>query len=413
MILSKALNQSQNAAEPKNPTPASFSRFKRNIKSRAGKVVTVESSKSVATAYRAKTILGDAFALTPLQLFQEIDDQKVRIRPDFRTRNAPYLVHVSPNLWGWTPFLYKKTLMEWLLFYGNFYSWSPPVWPFQKYILPADTTYPVFDEDGSIWYATILIKTGKIDYIPGPEVLHVLINPDESGQVGRGVIEYARETLGRQIAAYDAESQLFSQGLTPAAIMQVNATLDAEGRKAYRDSYGEVMSGEGPRLAVLDSRITKFEPVTMTLVDAQFLESIQATDRDIANFFGMPLHMLNMGKEAYSSNEQKYLEYRSETLDPYFVQTEQGARIKWIPQAQQNDHFWKFNRDAIMRMDGKSRAEMNEILIRSAQRSPDEVREKDDYSAIPDGSGKKFYMTKNYAALDELGKPEDPTRSDG
>lgn len=409
MILSKALNRPQpvNAAQPVDPRPASYSSLSHHsTTTKAGKYVTDESARSVATAYRAANILSDDIAKLPLQLYRQTGDQKERIRPSSQLRNKPYQIEVSPNLWGWTPFQFKKALSQWLIFYGNGYVWSPPVWPFQMYVLPAETTYPVFDEDGSLWYATVLTRMGKIEYLPGAEVLHVLINPDESGHVGRGVIEYARETLGRQIAAYDAESQLFGQGLTPAAIMQVNATLDKQGREAYRDSYGEVMSGSGPRLAVLDNRITKFEPVTMKLVDAQFLELIQATDRDIANFFGVPVHMLNMGKEAYNSNEQKYLEYLSSSLDSYLVQMEQAARIKWLTLKQQTDYFYKFNRDALLRMDGKTRAETNEILIRSGQRSPNETREKDDYSGYPEGE--KYYMTKNYA---DVNAPGDQTNA--
>lgn len=420
MILSRVIRSGQrsapeNAAQPTNPQPASFSRFSRGSqRTKAGQTVTPESSKSVATAYRAANIISDGIAKMPLQLFRQVTDEeglsgskKQRVRPDARTRNTPYLLEISPNLWGWTPFQFKKAGAQWLIFYGNSYIWSPPVWPFQKYVLPADTTYPVFDEDGDLWYATLLTKTGQVEYLPGPEVMHTLINPDDSGHVGRGVVEYARETLGRQLGAFEAESKLFGDGLTPAAIMQVNATLDKQGRDEYRKSYGEVMSGDkdGVRLAVLDNRITKFEPVTMKLVDAQFLELISATDRDIANFFGMPLHMLNMGKQSYNSNEHKYLEYLNETLDPYLVQIEQGARIKWLSIDQQNDYFFKFNRDAQLRMDGKTRAEMNEILIRSGQRSPNEAREKDDYSAYPDGE--KFYMTKNYASIEQIGADSD------
>lgn len=362
----------------------------------SGKVVTPESARGVATAYRAANLISDTIAMMPLQKFKQVNDQKVRVRPNARLKNDPYLVEICPNRWGWTPFQFKKSWVQWLVFYGNAFVWSPAVFPFEKFLLSSEVTFPVFDEAGELWYST-RFANGKQDFLPSAEVLHTLINPDESGQFGRGVIEYARESVGRQMGAYDTESKLFKQGLTPAAYIQVAATLDDKGRKAYRDSYGEVMSGgfDGTRLAVFDQRITKFEPITMKLVDAQFLELIGATDRDIANFFGMPLHMLNMGKEAYSSNEQKYMEFLSATIDPFLVQMEQGARVKWLSEGQQADYFWKFNRDALLRMDGKSRAEMGEILIRSGQRSPNEVRDKDDYSAYLEGDN--FYMTKNYA----------------
>jgi HK97 family phage portal protein len=411
VIISKAFNpptQAATSGEPEKPTPASYSRFSRfsNQRTKAKRTVTPELFQTISTAYRAKNLLSDGIAKMPLQLFQLVREKKERVRPDSRARNNPYLIEVSPNRWGWTPFLFKKNMADWLILYGNSYIWSPPAWPFQKYILPADRTYPVFDEDGDLWYATILTTNGKLDYIPGAEVMHNLINPDATGHVGRGVIEFARETGGRQIAAYDTESQIMASGLSSKVILQVAATLDEGKREEYRQSYAKQMSADGPGVAVLDNRITKFEPVTIKPVDVQFLGMVEANDEDIARFFGIPLHMLYMGKEAYNSNEQQYLEYLNESLDPYLVQLEQSARISWLPAKQQDDHFWKFNRSALLRMDGKTRAEMNEILIRSGQRSPDETRDKDDYSPIADGSGQKYYMTKNYAPIDELGEEQ-------
>ena len=397
MILSRALGLKEKIDDPR---PVAYRSFSRSTISNAGKVVDQESSRTVATAYRAANIISDDIAKMPLQLFEQAGEVKERVKPDAKVRNISYLLEIEPNVWGWTPFQLKKVWAQWLLLYGNSYVWKSPQGPSQLMILAADATFPVFDGQGNIWYRTML--GGKQVYVPGAEVLHTLINPDVSGHIGRGVIEYARDAIGRQIGAYDTEDKLFKQGLTPAAYVQVAGKLDAEKRNALRESYGEVMQGDfdGTRLAVFDNAITKFEPITMKLVDAQFLELIGATDRDIANFFGMPLHMLNMGKESYSSNEQKYLEYLNGTLDSYLVQIEQGARIKWLSQAEQPNRFFKFNRDSLLRMDAKGRAETNEILIRSGQRTPNEARNKDDYSPYAEGDG--FFMTKNYADVRKL-----------
>lgn len=373
--------------------------FNRSAKS--GKVVDHETSKGVATAYRACNILSDDIAKMPLQLFERDGDHSIRIAPDAKARNMPYLLEVSPNVWNWTPFQLKKVWAQWLILHGNAYLWKSPKAPNQLLVLNAEATYPVFDGNGDIWYRTLVGDREEM-YLPGAEVLHTLINPDESGHVGRGVIEHARDTIGRQLGAYDTQDKLFKQGLTPAAYLQVSTMLDKPGRDQYRESYGEVMQGDydGSRLAVFDNRVSKFEPITMRLVDAQFLELIGATDKDIANFFGMPLHMLNMGKESYSSNEQKYLEYLSGTLDSYLVQMEQGARIKWLSEDEQGTMFFKFNRDSLLRMDAKTRAETNEILIRSGQRTPNEARQKDDLSPYPEGDS--YFMTKNYAGVQEV-----------
>lgn len=370
-------------------------------RSNSGKVVDLESSKGVATAYRACNILSDDIAKMPLQLFERVGDRTERVAPDAKARNMPYLLEVNSNVWNWTPFQLKKSWAQWLILHGNAYLWKSPRPPFQLLVLNAEVTFPVFDGTGDIWYRT-LVGNREERFIPGAEVLHTLINPDESGHVGRGVIEHARDTIGRQLGAYDTQDKLFKQGLTPAAYLQVSSKIGKAQRDEYRESYGEVMRGdyEGTRLAVFDNSIAKFEPITMRLVDAQFLELVGATDKDIANFFGMPLHMLNMGNQSYSSNEQKYLEYLSGTLDAYLVQMEQGARIKWLSENEQASMYFKFNRDSLLRMDAKSRAETNEILIRSGQRSPNEARDKDDVSPYPGGDS--YFMTKNYAGVQEV-----------
>lgn len=378
-------------------------------RTKSGKVVTVESSQSVATAYRAANIISDDIAKMPLQQFERSGESIERIVPNASQPNNAYLVGISPNSFGWTPFIFKKAAIQWLLFYGNAYIWSPPVRPAQKYILPADQTAPVLDDQGRLWYEVRFVD-GKTRYLPDVEVLQLLINPDRSGFRGRGVIEYARETLGRQIAAYETESNLLARGFNPSMIMKMGGELDKEGRKKVREAYEEALGGSenAGGVAVFDRRVLEFHPIEMKLVDMQFLESIRATDLDIANFFGMSLHMLNMGKEAYNSNEQKYLEYLSGTLDAYLVQFEQAARVRWLTRAQQTSNYFRFNRNALLRMDAKTRAEYGEIRIRTATMTPNEFRSFEDES--PYDGGEAFYITKNYGSIPSTGDQNEPTQ---
>jgi HK97 family phage portal protein len=185
------------------------------------------------------------------------------------------------------------------------------------------------------------------------------------------------------------------------AYIQMGGALDKPGRKKVRDEYEEAMETYG--LAVFDNKITKFEPVQMKFTDAQFLEQINASDEDIANFFGISLGMLNMGKQSYSSNDQKFGEYLYGTLDAYLVPFEQAARIRWLSVDEQGRNYFRFIRESLLRMDAKTRAETNEILIRSAQRTPNEAREKDDMTAYAEGD--EFYMSSNNALVSNGGTP--------
>lgn len=394
MLLANLLSGKPKIKEDSNAAPQSDYAPSYGYATDSGQRVSAYSSQSIATAYRAKNIISDDVAKLPFQVMQRLGRNIEQVQPDVVTRNIAYLLQVSPNLWGWTPFHFKKAYIEWLLFYGNNYIWQPVIGPRQLLILPANRTTPVFDLDGNLWYRHTF-SNGVPTYIPAVEILHTMINPDETGFVGRGVITFARETFGRQLAAYRTESMNYAQGFLPAAYVQFNGELNKEARTKFRDAYEETMGGAANayRLAVFDQKIAKFETIDMNLADAQFLESISATDRDIANFFGLPEHMLNRGKESYNSNEQKYIEYLQGTLDAYLVPWEEAARIRWLSAQEQQSMYFKFVRDALLRMDSKGRAETSEIRIRSGQMTPNEAREKDDMSAYP--AGDQYYMASN------------------
>ncbi len=352
------------------------------------------SSMSVATFYRAKNIITDDVAKMPFQMFVRRGGFIQQVEPDGLLYNMAYLLQISPNQWGWTPFQFKKSVIDWEITHGNAYIWKPPVFPPQLIILPANRTVPVFDTDGQIWYKH-QFTNGEERFIPGVEVLHLLINPDETGFMGRGVLRFARESIGRQLGAYKTQSKMYKSGLTASAYVQVDANLDKEGRAKVKESYSEAMSGSDNAysLAVFDKKITKFEPIQIAPKDAEFLASIDANDRDICNFLGLSEHMLNRGKEAYNSNEQKYIEYLQGTLDAYLVAWEEGARIKWLTRPEQSYTYFKFNRASLLRMDAKARAETNSIKIQSGQMTPNEARALDEQS--PYDGGDEFWMMAN------------------
>lgn len=356
-------------------------------RTQSGQVVSVFASQCIATAYRAKNIITDALASMPFKQYHRVEGRTNEVPEDPITRNVPYLMQIQANDWGWTPFQLIKSFFEWELFYGNGLIWKPPVSPAQMYILPANQTRPLFDMDGNLWYEHRFASNAKPAYIPSVEVLHTLINPDESGVWGRGVITFARETFGRRLSANKAQSMLHAQGFMPAAVMKAKGDLKKEHRDAIREAYEEAMSGtdNAYRLAIIDSKIETYTPVEMQLKDSDWLESISATDDDIALFFGIAGHMLNRGKEAYESNQQKFEEFKALTLDPLAVPFEQAARIRWLARKDQPTDYFKFKRESLLRMLPSERATMNATLFQNGAISLNEWRGQDERNPIENG----------------------------
>jgi len=368
--------------------------------SSAGKTVSVDTAKNVATAYRCINVLSDDVAKIPLQTFYSPKRGEInRIQPDARQQNIPYLLEVKPNRYM-TPFIFKKSLMQWLLGWGNAYVWLPIPHGGQRemFILRGDSTTPYYDRDGNIWYRTIF-NNGEAAFLPNAEVLPLMINSLD-GIYGRSVIEYARESIGRQLGAYETQGKMYSQGLNPSGILWINGEVNDKARDKMRDEFEKKMSGSknAYRLAIMDNKVQKFEPITMKPIDIQFLQGINATDVEICNFFGVPLNKVNQGKQSYNSNEQNNLDYLGSTLDPYLVQWEQAARVKWLPEDDQGTTYCRFYRKALLQIDAAARADVNQKEIGFGVISPNEAREDEDSSGYQ--GGEKYWMSRNYSPVD-------------
>lgn len=394
MIIGRLVNQAPGVPVPEQARPSAAPWWSRwdlgggfSGRTRLGKSVDEDKAKRIATAFRCGNILSDDVAGMPLQVFNSYRGTIRRIYPDAVARNTAYLVEKQPNRWM-TPFIFKKTVMNWLIWWGDAYIWTPPSAYREMWILPSNSTKPAFDEGGNLWYSTTFPNREE-ELIPDAEIVHLMIN-SRDGITGRSVLTYARETFGRQLGAHETQDNLASNSLNPTAAITVASETTPESRKVIKSSYLEASQGG---VVVLDNKVTKFDTITMKPVDAQFLEGMQLTDSEIANFFGIPLYKVNQGKQSYESNEQQDLDYLKSTLNPYLVQQEQGGNLKWFSEADQPFTYLKYNRDSILQTSAKTRGEILERKILSGQMSPNEARGVDDMNPYPGGDS--YYIPAN------------------
>ena len=364
-------------AVPQRMMPETLSGW--GTKTKSKQVVSEETSKKIATAYRCANVLSDDIAMMPFQTYTNISNEIKRVQADGNIRNIAFLLERQPNRWM-IPFIWKKTIVNWLMFWGNAYIWAPPGYYRELFILPANATYPVMDPDGNLWYSTIFPNLQQM-HIPDVEIVHLMINSPD-GLNGRSILTYARETLGGQLASHETRDKIAGNGLNPTAALYMSGSVDDIAREKTRRTYlGAADSGA----VVFDDKVAKFETITMKPTDAQFLEQINATDVDIANFWGIPLYKINQGKQSYESNSQQDLDYLKTTLSPYLIQWEQGAWLKWLSAAEQAFMYSKFNREAILQTDAKTRASYIKEMIMSGQMTPNEGRQINDMSAFVGG----------------------------
>lgn len=359
--------------------------------------VSPEAAKKLATAYRCMNVISDDVAGLPLQQFKRLERGSQRVKPDGRARNMAYLVEVQPNRWN-TPFVFKKGIVLDLLSMGNAYIWRPVSSFAEIFKIHPRWVSVRLDREGNRYFL-VRFPNGKERAIPDPEMMHLMINPDPELMIGRSVLAYAAETLNRQVNTGISRNKLHGNGLLPSAVLQVNGTIDKEAREILKRSYIDATAGG---VAVMDNKIAKFDVVTMKATDAQFLEGINATDREIANFYGVPEYKLNAGKQSYSSNEQQQLDYLGTTLNPYLIQIEQSARLAWLAIEEQADLFYRFERRALLQVDAKTQGETIHQAIMDGIYSPNEARSIYDLEPYEGGDAHFFPINMGMITKDGL-----------
>ncbi|MGH8430474.1 MAG: phage portal protein [Solimonas sp.] len=128
--------------------------------------------------------------------------------------------------------------------------------------------------------------------------------------------------------------------------------------------------------------------MSMPADDAGFIASAKLNATQIATIYGIPPEMI--GGETgssltYSTVELNTINFATFTLRPWLAKLEQEFS-SWIHQPR----FVKFNVDAMIRVDTKTRYEVHQIARTIGLNNIDELRAIEDKPSLPDGKGQDY-----------------------
>ena len=273
----------------------------------------------------------------------------------------------------------------------------------------AGYTRQVNPDDGAVWYFFSVDPD-----TPGGERLTRAFSESEllifrfesfNGYQGLGMLDMARESMGTDAAAQKYNRKFFTNGSRLSGVVKVATSLDEDVKEVVRDDFERMNRGldNAFRVAVLD-RGMEYTPLGISQKDSQLLEARAFSVDEISRFTGIPAYMLQAGKQSYQSNEQQQLDFVTNTLTPPVTQIEQEWTWKLLSDEDRAAGMYLHkNLNALLRGDSSSRAAFYEKMISMSVFNPDEVRALEDMSPLPDGMGKTYRFSKNYAPVGEEG----------
>lgn len=361
-----------------------------------------------ATVYACIRILSEAIAKLPLKVYQE-DSETKKATDHYLYRLLKY----RPNPYMSSSDFFRCEEVQRNL-YGNAYVniefiKRGPDKGKVKALWPLDSTKVkvyiddkgLFDSRNRMWY--VVDVNGEKRKLQPEEILHFK-GLTTDGLVGVAPLDVLKSTVENVASSTEYINKFFKQGLQTKGIVQYVGDLSTEAEKTFREKFEQMSSGlkNAHRISLLPIGY-KFEPISLTLTDAQFLENTQLTIRQIAAAFGVKMHQLNDLERATHTNiSEQQRQFYIDTLMAILTSYEQELTYKLLMDSElQDGYYCKFTVDALTRADIKTRYEAYRTGINAGFLMPNEVRAWEELP--PAGGGDQLLVNGNVVPIEEAG----------
>lgn len=348
----------------------------------SGKKALKENTVYICTKIRAESI-----GKLSLKVYKE--------REEYKEHELYYLLKYKPNplmnsINFWKCIEAQRTLK------GNAYAYIERNKKGQVtgiYPIDSDNVTKVIDDNNflsslsKVWYIVIDNK-GIKHKLYSDEILHFIGDITLDGLIGIAPLEYLKCTVENGRATQEFVNKFFKNGLSTKGVIQYVGDLDEKAKRTFRKEFESMSNGlENAHSVSLLPLGYQFQPLSLSMADAQFLENSKLTKREIAAAFGMKSYHLNdLERATFNNLTEQQKDFYITTLQPSLTNYEQEMQDKLFSQYETLKNVRvEFNVDTILRSDIKTRYESYRIGIQSGFLSPNEVRKKENLPAKEGG----------------------------
>lgn len=362
-------------------------------------VVSSDRAISLIPLFACVRILADGVASLPLQTFKHFGERRERqtFVPDLLWQPA-----ARDNLFEW---LHKCVVS--MALRGNAYGlivnrdqFGFPTqieWlhPDQVYVDECRPTMPIY-----YWLGQV---------VPTEDILHIpwVVMPGKV--VGLSPIAAFAASIGVGLSATEYGRSWFDNGGTPPAVFKNTAKIvnPAESEE-ISDRLATRMRSRKP---LVHGNDWTFTPMQVNPEESQFIETMKLNATQIAAIFGIPPEDVGGepgGSLTYATVELNQIKLATQTLRPWLVRLETAFSLLMPVRT-----YVKFNIDAMIRTDLKTRYEAHQIAINSGWRNVDETRAIEDQAPLPNGAGQAYKPIAQLGPAPEpRADPGEPTEDD-
>lgn len=314
----------------------------------AGTTVNSDTATTISAIYRAVSLISSTIAGFPLHVYEKQGDGSrvsVEYAQDHYLWSRP-----NPEV---SAFTFWETVLGHETLDGNAYLWVED----RPGVNPIVALWPILPERMRVGRDTdgrkIYLIDGGIparDWIDGGNIVHVA-GWGRNGLVGVSVVRQMMATIGLAMAAEASANSTFENGVSLSGVLSTDAVITTEEAREMAARWETAHSGHknAGKAAVLGNGL-KWTPSSMTLEDAQMLETRSFQVSEVARWFGIPEFLLNAHDKTSSwgtgleINNRAFVQYTLMSHMLRFQQTITDELLNGLV----TRRYVKFNPDALL-----------------------------------------------------------------
>lgn len=364
-----------------------------------GKRALRENTVYVCTKIRAESI-----GKLSLKIYKD--------REEYKDHELYYLLRYKPNplmssINFWKCLETQRTLK------GNAYAYIERNRKGQViglYPINSDNVTKIIDDDNflssssKVWYV-VTDKNGKKYKLLPDEMLHFIGDITLDGLIGIKPLDYLRCTIENGRATQEFINKFFKNGLSIKGIVQYVGDLDEKAKRTFIKEFESMSNGlENAHSISLLPLGYQFQPLSLSMADAQFLENSKLTKRELAATFGMKSYHLNdLERATFNNLTEQQKDFYVTTLQSSLTVYEQEMQDKLFSQYETlNNVKAEFNVDTLLRSDIKTRYEAYRIGIQGGFIEANEARRRENLP--PAEGGDRLLVNGNMIPIEMAGE---------
>lgn len=339
----------------------------------------VEGALQLVPLFAAIRLITDQFASTPLHAYIERADGTRQRMPQ-----QPTLLTTPP--WG-SMASWKGQCITSLLTWGNAYGLVTVKDALGRaeqiqWLSPATVSVDdELDRPPSYWWNGRNIPLDRMVHIPW------IVLPGRSK--GLSPIGYFRLLWETGQAAQLSSRDWYVNGAVPSVhFKNTERQLTQTQASDTKAKYQEAVRG---REALVTGRDWTLDTIGLPADEARFIEGLKLTATQVASIYGISPEEIGGERGAslqYSTLEMDDLRLSGRTMRPWYVRVEEALSLVRPPREDV-----KFNADALVRADLKTRMEAHEVAQRAGIETNDEARHIEDRPPMDDAQRAAWLQT--------------------